>query len=238
MATSTTIVAALKYKGGVVIGADSQVSDQTARVRWPIDKLDPLPGGHPCVLGFSGSTGKAQEAWSELERRQLHASQLNKRELARKALVRCLSPIYESIKNENHPPTAFVPGIALWGIAAMWAEHSPQILEFEINGATHFHDSFHAIGSAGTTAYAIYRTVGGSRLCELDEPKALLALLRILRTCVNVEMWGVDEPLAVWTINAKGLKLRSPDELQPQLQLVEKWEKRERDDFWGWEPQA
>jgi len=40
MSESTTIIAALKFEGGVVIAADSQASDPVAQVRWPVEKLD------------------------------------------------------------------------------------------------------------------------------------------------------------------------------------------------------
>lgn len=110
----------------------------------------------------------------------------------------------------------------------MWAEDSPQVLEFEINGDSCFHDSFHAIGSGANTAYAIYRTLGGARLGELDEARALMALMRIIRTTVNVEMWGVSEPVVFWVVNQESARRLSDDELQPQLQLVSEWEERER----------
>lgn len=233
MSISTTIVAALKYRGGAVIAADSQVSDLIARVRWPLEKLDRLPGGHPCVIGFSGSVGRAQQTRAALDARPLHTNQFRKRELVRAALERCLSPVYEAIEKASHPPREDVPRIALWGLAAMWAEDAPQILEFEINGDNSFHDSFHAIGSASATAYAIFRTLGGTRLSDLDEAKALMALIRIIRTCVNVELWGVSEPVAFWLVGPDGARNVSPDELQPHLQAIDEWEKREREALFG-----
>ncbi|MCH7836641.1 MAG: hypothetical protein IH864_07215 [Chloroflexi bacterium] len=233
MSQSTTIIAALKFQGGVVIGADSQVSDLIARVRWPLEKLDRLPAGQPCVMGFSGSLGRAQQARAALDARPLHANQFRKRELVRAALERCLSPVYEAIENASHPPREDVPRIALWALAAMWAEDAPQILEFEINGDNSFHDSFHAIGSASATAYAIYRTLGGTRMSELEEAKALMALIRIIRTCVNVEMWGISEPVAFWLVGPNGARTLSEDELQPHLQAVDEWEKREREALLG-----
>jgi 20S proteasome alpha/beta subunit len=233
MVTSMTIIAALKYQGGVVIGADSQASDLIAQVRWPVDKLRCVPGGLPCVIGFSGSMGKADQARTAMAGKPMHANTFKKRELVHDALDACLAPVYEAIQRANHPPTAFIPGIALWGLAAMWAENAPQILEFEINGDSSFHEYFHAIGSASATAYAIYRTLGGSRLSDLDEVDALMVLVRILRTCVGVEVAGVGEPITVWTVDAAGAKSRSRDELEAQLQLVEKWQERERAALFG-----
>ncbi len=110
----------------------------------------------------------------------------------------------------------------------MWAENEPRILEFEINGDSSYHDYFHAIGSGANTAYAIYRTLGGRRLLNLDEARATMAILRILRTCVEVEMWGVSEPVDIWNVNAAGARRLNGDEVQVHLQAVDAWEEEER----------
>ncbi len=233
MGESTTIIAALKFQGGVVIGADSQASDPVANVRWPVDKLECLPGGHPCVIGFGGSMGKAQQARDALEAKPLHDSQFKKRELARNALDRCLATIYQDIKKKNPQQTSPIWKITLVGLGALWTEDEGQILEFEYNGDSCFHSNFHAIGSGADTAYAVYRTLGGTRLSDLDEPKALLALIRIMRTCVNVEMQGVSEPVWFWIVGPNGARCASPDELQPQIQMVDKWEQLEQEAFFN-----
>lgn len=232
MSTSTTIIAALKFQGGVVIAADSQASDTVARVRWPVEKLDCI-GDHPLVVGFSGQMGMGQRVRSALEGITLHPTMFQRRDRIRDALDRCFIPVYKKIKEQNYPPTASVPEISLWGLAAYWAEDAPHILEYEINGASMFHDCFHSIGSGSQTAYAIFRTLGGRRLVELDESKARLVMLRIIRTCVDVELWGVSEPLSVWTVTKTRAKRLSADELAPHLQLVDEWEKKERSLLFG-----
>ena len=234
MGESTTIIAALKFQGGVVVGADSQASDIVAGVRWPVDKLDRLPGGHACVLGFGGSSGRAEQARAALAAKPLHANQFRKREQVRAALVRCLAPIYDDIKQANpNPPASDLWKITLAGLAGLWAEDDGQILEFEYNGDSSFQPHFHAIGSGTATAYAVYRTLGGTRLSSLDEAKALMVLIRIIRTCVNVEVWGVSEPLWFWVVRPSGCRPVSKDELQPQIQLVDEWEELERDAFFN-----
>ena len=196
-----------------------------------MDKLDRLPGGLPCVLGFGGSSGRAEQARAALAAKPVHPNQLRKRELARAALVRCLAPIYEDIKRVNPEGAREIWKITLAGLAALWAEGQPQILEFEFNGDSSFHSHFHAIGSASDTAYAVYRTLGGKRLSELHEPRALMALIRIIRTSVDVEMWGVSEPVSFWVVGHAETRRLSEDELQPQLQFVDEWEERERSAF-------
>jgi len=209
------------------MAADSQASDLVARVRWPVEKLDCI-GGYPCVLGFSGSVAKAQLARSRLEATTLHPNMFKKRDRIRDAVDRCFSPIYQQIKQANDGVQREIYTTALWGLLAFWADEAPHILECGLNGDIEFHEYFHAIGSGAPTAYAIYRTLGGERLSSLDERKALLVLLRILRTCVNVEVLGVSEPLYVWVIFQNEARKISPDEVQPVMQFVDQWEEEDR----------
>lgn len=233
MTSSKTIIAALKFRGGVVIGADSQASDIIGQVRWPVDKLDQLPG-HPCVLGFAGSSGRAEQARNALAAKPLYDTQFKKRELVQAAITKTLAPLFKEIRERNpNPPTSSLWQVTLAGLAAVSAADQPEILELEINGDSCFHDYFHAIGSGTDTAYAVYNTLGGKRLADLDEPKALLAMIRIVRTCVNVEMWGVSEPLWFWVVRPESTRRVSKDELQPQIQLVDRWEELERDAFYN-----
>lgn len=227
MSISTTIIAALKFKGGVVIAADSQASDRVAQVRWPIEKLYRI-GAYPCVVGFSGAVARSQRALEALEAITLHSNMFDKRDRVRDAIDRCLSPIYQQIKQANQGVQIDILGTALWGLVVYWAERAPQILEYGLNGDSEFHEYFHAIGSGANTAYAIYRTLGGKRLSTLDERRALPAILRILRTCVDVEMWGVSEPLYTWVVSQDRARELSQDEIQPHLQAVAQWEERER----------
>lgn len=231
LAETATIIAALKFKDGVVIASDSQASDSIAHVRWPIEKLDSV-GDKPLVLGFSGSVGMAQRARRELEANPLHPNTFNKRHLIQNAMDRCFVPIYKKIKEDIHTP-ANISQVCLWGLSAFWAENAPQILENEVTSDSSFHDYFHAIGSAANTAYAIYQTLGGLRLCTVEERWALPVILRILRTCVGVEVWGVSEPLYVWVVSRGKARRISPDEIQAHIQTVDEWEEGERSNFFS-----
>ncbi|MFC1937857.1 hypothetical protein ACFLWY_04815 [Chloroflexota bacterium] len=232
MAESTTVIAALKFQGGVVIAADSQASDTVAEVRWPVEKLDRI-GMHPCVLGFSGAVSRAERARNKLNSTPLHPNMFDKRERIEGAVYKCLSPIYKEIKQANEGANWGYYLTSLWGLMALWAEEAPHILECGINGDCEFHEHFHAIGSGSKTAYAIYRTLGGKRLCSLDERWAVPVILRVLRTCVDVEVWGVSEPIFVWVISTGRARELSADEIQAHLQTVDEWEQGERSAFFA-----
>ena len=228
MSNSTTIITALKFKGGVVIGADSQVSDPVGSVRWPVEKLEPI-GGHSCVVGFSGSLGRAQRARQDLNESKLTTSAFKKASTICGFFEKTLAPHYTTIQARwNKPPDKNFE-VALWGLAAFWAEDSPQILELEMNGDSCLHNYFHAIGSGTNTAYAVYRTLGGRKLASLEEPKALAAILRILTTSVDVEIAGVNEPFHVWVVSDGTTRLLSDDEINTHMQFIGQWIEREQD---------
>jgi len=155
-----------------------------------------------------------------------------KRELVQTAIDRALQPVYEAIQQNIKPPVPLLD-VGLTGLAVLWAANEPQILEREINGDSCFHDYFHAIGSGSQTAYAVFRTLGGKRLSELDERKALMALLRILHTSVSVEVMGVSEPLSVLVIESKQVRPLSQDEIQAHLQSIGEWESDEQERFFS-----
>jgi 20S proteasome alpha/beta subunit len=232
MAESTTVIAALKFQGGVVIAADSQASDVASDVRWPVEKLDRI-GSHPCVVGFSGAVSRAEHARGKLNSTPLHPNMFDKRERIQGAVYRSLSPVYDEIKRANECAKQPFYLTSLWGLFTFWAEGTPHIFECGINGDCEFHQHFHAIGSGSKTAYAIYRTLGGNELCTLDERWAVPVVLRILRTCVNVELWGVSEPIFVWVISGGKARQLTPDELQVHLQTVDEWERGERSAFFS-----
>jgi 20S proteasome alpha/beta subunit len=231
MGVSTTIIAALKFEGGVLIASDSQASDPVAKVKWAVEKLDQVKPW-PLVIGFSGNTGMASRAREAIGKANIYRNMFDKPKRIRDLLDRCLDPIYDRIKEMNKYGLKGMPWeVGLWGLAAFVCKGTPYILEYELSGDCTFHDYFHAIGSGSSTAYAIYRTLGGKDMVKLSEDKATLALLRIMRTCVDVEVWGVSDPFSLWTINSNGASKKSPDHINALAQVVDEWEAKDIENF-------
>lgn len=119
----------------------------------------------------------------------------------------------------------------LWGLSVFWAEGSSHILEHETSRDCCFHEYFHAVGSGSNTAYAIFRTLGGRKLIDINEQRSIQATLRILRTCIAVEPAGVSEPFHLWIVTAQGARKLPDDQIHAELQYVDAWEERERQAF-------
>ncbi len=137
---------------------------------------------------------------------------------------------HKAIAERNYPPLATpLHQISLHSLAAVWVEDKPEIIEYEVNGESCWHENFHAIGSGAKTAYAVYRTLGGANLCALRERSAITAALRILGTVVAVDPFGVSEPYDLWRIRASGARQLGFDEVNTHLQFVDDWLERERE---------
>lgn len=227
MSQSSTVIIAVKFDGGVVVAADSQASDPVSNVRWPVWKLDRV-NDHPIMAGFSGSVGSSRRMFEALQANQFRSTTFKSRNRVRNAIEQCLEPEFTRISHKPQVLPNTMWNISVSGLVAYWAEDRPHILEIEPNAENCFHDYFHAIGSGTQTAYAIWRTLGGRELIQLQEPKSLQVALRIMKTCIGVEMAGVSEPVDVWVLSARGCKRIPDDELQAIAQYVSQWEERER----------
>lgn len=232
MANTHTLIAALILQGGVIIASDSQVSDVAVRVRWPIEKLAQI-GQHPLVVGFSDSVGRGQRARAALDGGSFRSTTFQKPKRVQSLMDTKLMPIYNEIKNLSKPPLGRTFWeIGLSALAAFWAGGEPHILEREMNCDSSFHSCFHAIGSGAPTAYAVYNTLGGKdELPQLEERKALMAMLRIVRTAIRVDVEGVSEPVSVFIISDGKVRQLSEDEVIANMQAVKEWEQGERDNF-------
>ena len=208
------------------MASDSQTSDPTHNVRWETTKARQV-GSHPLVMAFSGNTGVSGRARTSVEDLRFQATTFGKRERVRKMIEAGLKEHYDWIAERMRPNAAFEAVIGsprMIALAACFAEGQPQILEFGQDGDSDFYEYFHAVGSGAATASAVWRTLGGRRLQELPEGKAIHVALRIMRTTVSVDMMGVSEPFTVFLVDANGARALSQDALDNEMQTVEEWE--------------
>ena len=214
MSVSSTVIVALIFNDGAVIGADSQASDFPSGVRWPVNKLSRI-GNAPLVLGFSGQTAPAEQLRTTLHNAfQSPGSTFDRPDRVRKRIEQSVRPTYQDISS-HHPDATWgsVWKVTAVGLAICWAEDAPHILEIEANGVCDFHDYFHAIGSGASVARAIWRTMGAERLRSMDGGLALEVIKRILTSCIETELMGVSNPIRMWVVDTNGVRQLSSMEL-------------------------
>ena len=229
MPSSTTVIIALRYSEGVVFASDSQTSDPVHNVRWPTTKARQV-GEHPLVMGFSGNTGVSGRARESVEALSFRATTFQRRERVRAMVEGALTKHYDWIAGQMRPDSAFAQVVGapqMIALAACFADGQPHIIEFEANGDSDFHESFHAVGSGASTAYAVWRTLGGRRLRELGEGRAIHVALRIMRTAVAVDMMGVSEPYTVFVVDGDGARQLPSADVDSEMQAVQEWEEEQ-----------
>ena len=202
MPISSTVIAALQYDAGVVIGADSQTSDPIGRVRWQSRKLEQI-ASRDLIAGFSGHVAVIQKLQAAIDQRFASSRHTTFDKLDRviNNIHSALQPVYEA-QSKKHPTASFdsIWKVAAVGIAVCWAEGEPHILEIEHNGEIDRHAHFRAVGSGSVSAYAVWKAFGAERLSQSSEGMALQIMWRILNVCIETEIAGVGEPVTMWAI--------------------------------------
>ena len=213
MAYSSTVVVALRFSRGVIIGADSQVTDPFGQVRWVGEKLTPLVGT-PMVMGFTGQTAAIRPARMSLQRTFRKKGTLPSHQEVVCLVEQSVEPIYKR-QQEKYPVAPLQPNIwsiSVGGLVVGWIEERPCILEIEVNGLCDSHDSFRAIGSGTNSAQAVWHSFGGQRLTEAEEGLALQLMWRILQVSIETEAAGVSMPIAMWVVReGKTRKIRDTE---------------------------
>lgn len=233
MPASDTLIAALKFKGGAILGSDSQTSDDIVSVRWPTEKPQQI-GNHPLVVATSGAGGRGKQAIAALQAADFRATTFQKPERVMGMIDGKLRPIYDVLKKQAATKFPYGPTweVVLTALGVCWAGGKPHIFDCSKEGDYPYpHDYFHAIGSAGQTAYAIFRTLGGPRLAQVDEPLAILAVLRILRTAINIELAGVSEPVYVWVVKDGKARKLTKEQVNENMEGVYRWEEEAAESF-------
>ncbi len=202
MTISSTVIAALQYDGGVVIGADSQTSDPIGNVRWSSRKLEQI-ANRQLVAGFSGQVAVLRKMQAAIDKRFASSRPTTFAKLDRVVgfISDALQPVYEE-QSKKHPNANFgsIWKISAVGLVACWAEGKPHILEIEHNGEIDRHANFRAVGSGTVSAYAVWKAFGAERLSQCSEGMAIQIMWRILKVCIDTEMSGVGEPVVMWAI--------------------------------------
>ena len=202
MSISSTVIAALKYRDGVVIGADSQTSDPLGQMRWQSRKLKQI-ANRSLVAGFSGQTSVINRLQVAIDNSFSTSRSTTFDKLDRvMGFINALQPVYEeqSKKHPNVPLGRSIWNISAVGLVACWAEGKPHILEIEHNGEIDKHAYFRAIGSGANSAQAVWAAFGAQRLSQYAEGMALQIMWRILKVCIETEFEGVGEPIVIWSI--------------------------------------
>lgn len=223
-----TVVLAVRCRDGLVIGADSQITEKDRGMTFPAQKLHPL--GEHAAWGGSGARGVLGELAADLAAKseQIIASGDVGREIQA-----CALPIF------RHHYDNFiedVPGMEAGGtpsayvLAAGYSGETPWIVEINPTGLIGRYEDvgFHAIGSGAPMAQQALALLAHFRVVERPVRYGVLAIVRVLEA-LSVTSPSVGGPLDVARITPEGAHHLSEDEIAEVQQEVAHWEARERE---------
>lgn len=222
-----TVVLAVKCADGVVMAADSQVTDSARGMSYPAQKLHAF--GTHAAWGGSGARsvlGELQEIFDEDA-----VSILDSRDVSRELQERVLPVLKHHYDNfiEEIPGEETAGTPSAYVLAAGYAHDEPFIIEVNPNAmVSHLEEvGFHAIGSGAPMAQQAAALLGHFNMLERRLVYGLVAIVRVLES-LKVSQPSVGGPLNVVRLTPDGAHHLDDDEIDEIRGHVERWEAAEQ----------
>lgn len=222
-----TVVLAVQCEDGIVLGADSQVTESDRAMSYPASKLHPLGDG--AAWGGSGARSVLYdlEVQFAAEATEIVGSQDIGRALQER-IVPVLRHHYDNFipeipgEERGGTPSAYV-------LAAGFSNGEPFIIKIDPSGmiARYEEIGFHAIGSGAPMAQQAAALLGHFRMTERDVDYGVVAAVRVLDALATSQPM-VGGPLSVVRITPDGAPHLEEDEISAARDHVARWEERER----------
>ncbi|MEX2422076.1 MAG: proteasome protein [Actinomycetota bacterium] len=222
-----TVVLAVRCEDGIVLGADSQVTESDRGMSYPASKLHPLGDG--AAWGGSG----ARSVLFDLEKQfDAEADEIvGSREVGR-ALQERIVPVL------RHHYANFIPEIpgeqlegtpSAYVLAAGYSHGEPFIVKIDPSGIVGRYEEvgFHAIGSGAPMAQQAGALLAHFRMTERDVDYGIIAVVRVL-DALSTSQPMVGGPLSVVRITADGARHLEDDDIAAARDHVARWEEAER----------
>jgi len=222
-----TVVLAVRCEDGVVLAADSQITESDRGMSYPARKLHPL--GDHAAWGGSG----ARSVLHDLER--LFAVEADEIVGARdvgRALQERVVPV---LRHHYDHFIVDVPGEEAGGtpsayvLAAGYSHGEPFIVKVDPTGlVVRYEDvGFHAIGSGAPMAQQAGALLGHFQMEQRDVDYGVLAVVRVL-DALSVSQPQVGGPLSVVRITSEGADHLDEERIEEVRRHVSRWEEAEQ----------
>lgn len=221
-----TVVIAVLCEDGVVIGADTQVTDTDRGMSYPGQKLHPM--GDYAAWGGSGS----RAVLGDLEKIFAESAQAicGSDDIGRALQERTLPVLKHHYDNfiPDVPGEDFEGGPAAYVLASGWGEDGGWIVEVTPSGMVSRYDAigFHAIGSGAPMAQQAGALLSHVDLIRRSVQHGVVGIVRVLdaltRTSPNVGL-----QIDVACITAEGARHLTDDEITTARDDVARWRELE-----------
>jgi proteasome beta subunit len=218
-----TVVLAVKNADGLVVGADSQVTDKARDMSYPAQKLHPL--GESGAWGGSG----ARSVLLDLEKIfAASAATILEAEDVGRAIQERVLPVLrhhydtfiEHVPGEDSggTPSAYVLA------AGYTADQEPFIVEITPNGMIGRYEDigFHAVGSGAPMAHQAGTLLAHFNMAHRTVEHGVVAIVRVLDALTTTAP-SVGGELNVTRITPDGATPLEPDEIDEARQRASRW---------------
>jgi proteasome beta subunit len=222
-----TVVLALVCQDGVVVAADTQVTDSGRGMSYPAQKLHPL--GETAAWGGSGARSVLLELEDLFE--ESAAGILESEDIGR-ALQERVIPVlqyhYEHfIEDVPGEKTAGTP--SAYVLAAGYRDGEPWIVEINPNGmVSHYEDiGFHAVGSGAPMAQQAGALLAHFQMKERSVLHGVVAAVRVLEALM-LSSPSVGGPFNICRIDADGRHSLDEAEIEQACKEADRWRELEQ----------
>ncbi|MGA4685931.1 proteasome protein [Micromonospora sp. AB353] len=223
-----TVVLAVVCKDGVVIGADSQITESDRGLSFPAQKLHPL--GDCAAWGGSGARGVLNDLRPLLQ--DSATAILEAPDIGGELQERVL-PVFKKHYEKYIPD---VPGegagggVSAYLLAAGFSQGGPWIVEINPNGLIGRYEDvgFHAIGSGAPMAQQAGALLSHFRMTTRTVEYGVVGVVRVLEALEQTSP-SVGGPFSVACIREEGAHHLDEKEIAKALKDVKRWRDLEQE---------
>lgn len=223
-----TVVLALRCADGVVLAADSQVTDSARGLSYPAQKVHPF--GATAAWGGSG----ARAVLMELEKDFADSAEAvlasdNVGRSVQERVVPLLRHHYETFI-ERVPGEGSSATPATFVMAAGYARGAPFIVDIDPHGLIGRYEEagFHAIGSGSAMAQQAGALLAHFQMTERDVDHGVLVAVRVL-DALRLTSPSVGGPVDVYRLTTERADELSEDDIERVRDRVRRWAELERE---------
>ena len=218
-----TVVLALRCADGIVLGADSQITDSARGLSYPAQKLHPF--GETAAWGGSGSRAVLYDLAELFDG---SASAVLETENVGRAVQERVVPV---LRHHYDQFVERVPGEsgsgatpATYVLVGGYARGTPFIADIDPHGLIGRYEEvgFHAVGSGAAMAEQAGALLAHFRMTERDVDYGVVAVVRVL-DALRVTSPSIGGPVDIYRITADGATALSEKDIDRVRQQVQRW---------------
>lgn len=222
-----TVVLALRCADGIVLGADSQITDGARGVSYPAQKLHPF--GETAAWGGSGSRAvlyDVEELFDTCAPAVLGAENIG--HAVQERVVPLLRRHYEQFVEQVPGERSAGATPATYVLTAGYAEGRPFIVDVDPHGLIGRYEEvgFHAVGSGAAMAQQAGALLAHFRMTERDVDYGVVAVVRVL-DALRVTSPSIGGPIDVYRLTADGATALSEKDIDRVRRQVQRWSELE-----------